>query len=293
MVKWIGVGLVGLAGLAVAVAGVLYLVGRSRLGRTYEAPLALRAAPSDPAAVARGEHVVRIHGCQGCHGEKLEGRIFLDIPPGLLVASNLTRGRGGVGGRYTDQDWDRAVRFGIKPGGRWILPFMPYRFYSRLSDADAAAVVAYLKQLPPVDNELPPTRVRLPGYFMVALSDPDELRGELSGPRHPAPPSAPTAAYGAYLASTACAECHGDQLQGGKHPAPEAPPAPGLAHTGTWEPAAFARTVRTGVAPNGRRLNRWMPSEPQFRHLTDTEVAALHAYVRTLSGAPEGVPTGP
>ncbi|MET0396280.1 MAG: c-type cytochrome [Longimicrobiaceae bacterium] len=291
MRKWlkrIGIGLGGLVALLALAAGVMYAMGKSRLGRTYQAPAAtLASVATDPAAVERGRHVMQVHGCQECHGPDLSGKVFLDIPPGLIVAPNLTRGRGGVGARYTDADWDRAIRHGLRRDGRSLLPFMPFRLYNRLGDQDAAALIAYLKTLPPVDHEVPATEVRLPGYAMVTMMGEEGMRGGIDGapPRKAPPPPGPTAAYGAYLASTVCVECHGERLEGGKHPAPEAPPGPELSHAGGWPFADFARTVRTGVAPGGRRLSEWMPSR-FFREMSDTELQAIHAYLRTLPAAP-------
>jgi mono/diheme cytochrome c family protein len=289
--KWlrrIGMGLGGLVALLALAAGVMYAMGKSRLGRTYQAPAAtLASVAADPAAVERGRHVMQVHGCQECHGQDLSGKVFLDIPPGLIVAPNLTRGRGGVGASYTDADWDRAIRHGLRRDGRSLLPFMPFRLYNRLGDEDAAALIAYLRTLPPVDHEVPATEVRLPGYAMVTMMGEEGLRGGIDGapPRKAPPPPGPTAAYGAYLTSTVCVECHGELLEGGQHPAPEAPPGPGLSHAGGWPFADFARTVRTGVAPGGRRLSEWMPSR-FFREMSDTELRAIHAYLRTLPAAP-------
>ena len=291
MRKWlrrIGIGLGGLLGLLVIAAGVMYAMGRSRLGRTYEVPAAtLASVPVNPAAVERGRHLMQVHGCQECHGQDLSGKVFLDIPPGLIVAPNLTRGRGGVGARYTDAEWDRAIRHGLRRDGRTLLPFMPFRLYNRLGDEDAAALIAYLKALPPVDPEGPATEVRLPGYAMVTMMGDEGLRGGIDGapPRKAPPPPGPTAAYGAYLTSTVCVECHGERLEGGEHPAPEAPPGPELSHAGGWPFADFARTVRTGVAPGGRVLSEWMPSR-FFREMTDTELQAIQAYLRTLPATP-------
>ena len=290
MRKWlkrIGIGLGGVLGLLVLAAGVMYAMGRSRLARTYDLPPAtLASVATDPATVERGRLVMQRHGCQECHGENLAGQVFLDIPPGLIVAPNLTRGRGGVGSRYTDADWDLAVRHGLRRDGRTLLPFMPFRLYNRLGDEDAAALIAYLRSLPPVDHELPPSEVRLPGYAMVTMMGDEGLHGGIDGapPRKAPPPPGPTAAYGAYLTSTVCVECHGERLEGGKHPDPEGPPGPELSHAGVWPFADFARTVRTGVAPGGRRLSEWMPSR-YFRDMSDTELQAVHAYLKTLHDA--------
>jgi cytochrome c553 len=281
VLRWLGIALAAVVGLALVAGLGLGLVGWRRGARAYAAPRAVDASAVAAASVARGEHVVRTHGCQDCHGERLEGKVFLDIPPALAVASNLTRGRGGVGARYGDADWDRAIRSGVRPGGRMILPFMPYRLYGHLNDADAAALAAYLKQLPPVDNELPASKVRVPGYLMLGAMGGADLPGGAPAPRPgPADPE-PTAAYGEYFASTVCIECHGERLRGGKHPSGDGPPCPELSHAGLWSEADFARAMREGVVPGGRKLTEFMPTK-YFAPLTDTEVRALHAYLKTL-----------
>jgi mono/diheme cytochrome c family protein len=282
--KWIGIGIGSILALLIVVGGVLALVGRARLNGRYEAPRTIAVADSAPTpeVLARGKHVVEIHGCLDCHAEALQGKVFLDIPPGRFVASNLTRGRGGVGARYaTPADWDHAVRYGVRPDGRWITPFMPYHLFNHLSDEDAIAVASYLGTVAPVDNELPPTDVRIPGYIMLALqASPTTLLASLDGERTQ-PPIGPTAEYGRYLTSTTCIECHGQSLQGGRHPAPGAPPGPELSHAGQWSLEDFARAMRTGVVPGGRQLSDFMPWKV-FRNLTDTEVEALHTYLKTL-----------
>jgi mono/diheme cytochrome c family protein len=280
--KWIGIGLGGLVGLIVAAVVVLFLLGRAKLERTYELPdTAVLPVSSSP--VDYGRHVMRIHGCADCHGEDLGGKVFLDIPPGLIMAPNLTSGRGGVTTGYTDADWDHAIRYGLRPDGSWMLPFMPYRLFNRLSDEDAAALIAYLKSVPRVDRELSPTTLRLPGYLMVGTFDVDELLPDRAGPEGGAPEPGPTAAYGRYLASTTCVECHGQDLRGGKHPAPQAPPGPSLVSAGSWSLEEFARAVREGITPT-RRLTPWMPVKA-FSDLTDVEVAALHRYLQNLGSA--------
>ena len=237
----------------------------------------------DSSSLARGEHILQIHGCQGCHGKDLRGQVFLDIPLGRIVASNLTRGRGGIGAAYRAEDWDHAVRFGVRPDHSPLVPVMPYRLFNRLSDADAAALIAYLIRLPAIDNPLPPTIIRLPGYVVVGMGGMQGLFGHLGQPPSAAPRPG-TVEYGAYLASTICVECHGERLQGGKHPAPDAPPAPSLAAAAHWPQAVFAATVRTGIAPGNRKLSEWMPST-RLKYLTDEEIQALYAYLQTLRGA--------
>src|SRR5262245_47693537 len=101
-----------IARLAAALAAILMVAciaifwsSEARLKRGY----AVRAEPlsvSDEAVtVERGRHVATIRGCRDCHGDNLAGRVFIDDPMiGRIVASNLTRGSGGVGASYGDED---------------------------------------------------------------------------------------------------------------------------------------------------------------------------------------------
>ncbi|MGH9897078.1 MAG: c-type cytochrome, partial [bacterium] len=128
-------------------------VGRSKMARTYTPRRHLSSVTSDSTTIARGEHVIRIHGCQSCHGNNLEGKVFLDIPPFLAIASNLTLGTGGVGSRFTVTDWDRAIRYGIRPNGT-VLVAMPFQLFGRMSDEDAGALIAFLQALPRMDSDM-------------------------------------------------------------------------------------------------------------------------------------------
>jgi cytochrome c553 len=280
VLKWLGIVLGSVLGLIVAAALVLFALGTSRLNATYEAPDTLVSGFGDSASLARGEHIMRIHSCQFCHGERLEGSVFLDIPPALAVASNLTPGRGGVGATYSGEDWDRAIRYGIRPSGKMLLPFMPYRLFNNLNDVDAGHLAAYLESLQPVDNELPASKTKFLGRMIFGTQRmlPQKRAGAI-----PVIEPAPTAEYGAYLASTTCVECHGEQLQGGEHPDPSAPPVPPLPPTSAWTDEQFALAMRTGRSP-ARQLSEHMPWK-YYAHLTDTELAALRAYIRTV-GAP-------
>jgi mono/diheme cytochrome c family protein len=282
VLKWIGIAVATLVGVVLIAVVVLALLGRARLDRELPLPRTSALAVGS-ADTAWGGHLMRIHLCIVCHGADLGGSVFLDIPPGLIVAPNLTAGRGGVTANFTDVDWDRAIRYGLLPDGSWLVPVMPYRLFSHLSDGDAAALIAYLKAVPPVDRELPRTRMRLPGYVMLGTPgfDLDEFLPKRAGPEGLPPEYGPTPAYGRYVASTTCVECHGESLRGGKHPAPDAPPGPSLVPAGAWSLEDFGRAVREGIAPGGRHLSPWMPFAA-FHDLTDVEVEALHRHLQTL-----------
>ncbi len=172
--KWAGIVFSALVGLIVIVLVGIQLKTQARLTRVYDIPEQAVAVPMDEAAIERGQHIFRIRGCEACHSDggyldlsetspafdahldsasqdipRMEGQVYMDDPAiGKVIASNLTSGRGGVGSVYTDQDWARAIRHGIRASGTPLL-FMPSTEFYFLSDEDLAAIIAYIKSAPP------------------------------------------------------------------------------------------------------------------------------------------------
>lgn len=289
VLKRLGLALGVLVGVLVLAGATAYVLGSREVGRNHEVPALALRVPTDSASVAHGAHLARINGCTDCHGPDLAGRVFVDAPPFRVTASNLTRGEGGVGGRYTDADWDRAVRHGVKPDGRAVF-IMPSAGFHQLADTDAADLYAYLKSLPPVDRALPPSEVRPLGRLLAA--GPLDTASEVNtGPtRTTAPTPGPTAAYGAYLASVTCAHCHGADLRGAQPPNQDSPVAPDLAAAGAWTYPQFVRALKTGVRPAGAPLDPGVMPWPMTAAMTDDERAAIYAHLGTLQG-PTPAPT--
>jgi mono/diheme cytochrome c family protein len=285
-VKWLGIALGALLLLTVIAGTGFGLLGRARLHAMPSPPPALAELPVDSAVVAHGEHLVTIFGCRGCHGADLGGRVVVDMPLGRFVAPNLTSGEGGIGGSYQAADWNRAIRYGIRRDSTHLAPFMPFEIFNQISDADAAAMIAYLRHAPSVDHVTEPTKVRIPGYIVLGATSRKAFFPDLGRP--PADSPVPgSAEHGAYLVAVVCSECHGAGLAGGQHPAPDAPPGPSLLAYAVWPVDTLAKAVRTGVAPGNRALGEWMPVQGQLEHLTDAEIAGVYAYIRSLSPATE------
>ena len=282
----LGIGLGVVVLLAVVAAAGLHLAGGRKLARTYAVTPRPPAEPvADSALLARGQHVATaLAKCAACHGDDLGGRVFIDDPAlGRLSASNLTPG--GPTAAYTLADWDRAVRHGVRPDGRGLL-VMPSDEFVHLSDHDFAAVVAYLRQLPPVTRELPPTTLRFVGRALLATNQLPMIPAARIDHAAPTSPPAPgvTREYGRYLAVVGgCTGCHGATLAGGPYGEPGAPPAANLTPTGigSWTEADFRRALRDGVRPNGSPISDKMPWK-YTRLMTDDEIAALYMYVRSV-----------
>lgn len=293
----------------------VYVVSERELEQRYSIPTEPESLEIevDGELVERGRHLVTVVAqCSYCHGPDLAGREMADDPwIGRLFASNLTRGKGGVGGRLSDSQWNAAVRHGIDPDGRSLL-LMPSAQLARLSDRDLAAVVAYVRQAPAVDRVLPAKRAGWLTRWVVALGLASDLIsaqqalessragasdataalgsgkaravGRSSGPDD----VEATAAYGEYLVALGgCRVCHRADLAGGLHPLslPGEPVPPDLTRRGViagWTRRDFARAMREGRTPEGRILDREFMPWPAFAGLREVEVEAIWLYLRTL-----------
>ncbi|MEO8337716.1 MAG: cytochrome c [bacterium] len=287
VLKWVGITLGSLLVIIVLAVVVLSSLGKSKAASGADVAVKTPAIPADSAAVARGMHIARtIAPCAGCHGARLEGQAF--GTPAVLVsmsAPNLTRGRGGVGTTYTAEDWDRAIRHGVARDGRRLI-IMPSEAYSHMSDADFSALVAYLTSIPAVDGTHAPRKVGLLGGTLIGAGAFPLATANIQHDRVgvDAPQPAPNAQFGEYLATLAtCSECHGASLagqKGGNGP----PPGPSLiAHAGTWTVDGFRQTLRTGTTPDGRKLDGGLMPWPYYANMTDTEVDAIWAYIRSVA----------
>ncbi len=147
------------------------------------------AAFADEAQIARGDYLVRIMDCTGCHTPGVMsgkpdmakylagGDVGFEIPGlGIFWPPNLTADDETGLGSWSAEDIVRAVRTGETPDGRILAPIMPYHSYAALSDEDAMALAAYIKSLPPVSNQVPdpvggPGDAKAP-YLTVAVPVP-------------------------------------------------------------------------------------------------------------------------
>ncbi len=123
--KWTGIVLLGLVIVLLVAGFVVTNRGASAKAETHTVTATLLSqVPTDSATIARGSHLAKIHACADCHTENYAGQVFIDAPPFITGASNLTPGKGGVGNSFSVEDWDRAIRYGVRPDGSALM-FMP------------------------------------------------------------------------------------------------------------------------------------------------------------------------
>jgi hypothetical protein len=203
VVKVLGLVVVG-AALVLGLAAVgTYFVSESLLKRTVEVPVQSVDVPTDISAVQRGQHMASaVAVCTNCHGPNLAGKVFIDDSAiGRIVPPNLTRGRGGVGGSFSNADFVRAIRYGVDPAGHLLL-IMPSDNYIHFSDADLGAIIAYVRSMPAIDTVLPADQIRPLGRVLFAIGQlplQPATNIDLTAPPAAAPPSGVTLEYGAYL----------------------------------------------------------------------------------------------
>jgi mono/diheme cytochrome c family protein len=289
VLKWIGIFLGVLIVLVIVFAGVMLFMGNSKLTKTYQVQPAAIVIPEDELSIERGAYLYAA-SCAGCHGDDLGGKAILEDPAiGYLPATNLTAGRGGIGGSYSDTDFVRAIRNGINTEGKGLL-IMPAKAYRYFSAEDLGAIIAYIKTTPPVDNDPGEKSLSPLGKIMLAAGAfGDAIAADVvdhNAPLPVAPERGATAAYGEYMVNTGdCANCHGADLAGAQSPEPGSPFSSNLTPGGVlaiWSAEDFIETIRTGVTPYGHQLDpNFMPYE-DYGRLNDEDLIAMFLYLQSL-----------
>ena len=264
-------------------------------------PLTDRKFRRTPVRLARGRYLVNgIGECFACHGpidlkapgwppvRGKEGSGF-DMGSAGGVAPNLTPDRETGAGAWTDDMLARAIREGVTHDGRLLDPtIMPYEFYRLMSDEDMASIIVYLRSLPPIRNALPKmTRKNIVTPYAIPIYGPI-----------PQPDISTPVKRGAYLVQLgACQWCHtlrdenrhslpGLEFAGGDLVANEfsqassanlTPDPSGISY---YDETQFLKTMHLGKV-GARKISPQMPWW-YFGHMTDGDLRAIFAYLRTL-----------
>lgn len=257
-------------------------------------------AAENEALVKRGAYLMNGPvACGNCHtpygangpdfSKELSGGLLFD-DPFTSYAANITSDKETGVGEWSDADLAKAIREGLRPDGTLIGPPMPIEFYRHISDDDLAAIIAYLRQVKPVDNEVPDS------VFGFPL--PPSYGPPVSNVKAPSPDD--KVAYGGYLVEIAhCMECHspreadghldmsrmgagGQSFHGpwGVSVSRNITPHPedGI---GAWTDAEIKTAITTGVRKDGSHLNPPM-GFPYYANISDEDLTAIVAYLRTL-----------
>jgi mono/diheme cytochrome c family protein len=283
--------------------GAVALALLSRTDRSPGTSPAIAGAPMSAAAVARGEYLIKAADCVACHtvgetGKPFAGGVAFKLPFGTIYSSNITPDPTYGIGAYTDDEFVRAVREGIRRDGKHLYPAFPYTAYTQLSRDDVLAIKAYLWTLPPVAQ---PSRANELGFpfnqrWGMILWD---AAFHKSGRFTPDPTKSAQWNSGAYLATALghCGECHtprnlgfglehgrelsGEELQGWRAYNITADSQHGI---GSWTDDQILAYLASGHAPShasaGGPMLEAVSHSLQF--LNPTDATALVTYLRTV-----------
>jgi len=284
VLKWV-LRLLLLLVLVVAL-GVGYVYWRSTalMAKIYEVKVPDVTIPSDEASIARGKHLVeRVSLCTECHDKDLGGKMVSENAAfGHLAATNLTRGRGGIGTRYKDKDFVRALVHGVKRDRHSVL-FMPSADY-KFTESDLAAIVAYIRSVPPVDRDFPAPSVgpmaralgvagKFPLFVAEMIDHNTVAFAKATDPANPV-------SAGDYLISTAgCRGCHRPDFTGGAGPPPGGSNLTPVG-IGDWSEADFLRAIREHKRPNGSAIAEEMPRI--YGTMSDDDLTKIFAFLKTV-----------
>jgi mono/diheme cytochrome c family protein len=284
--------------------------------------------PKTPDEVARGKYLVdAVTACGACHTGRASGALTDPEDPGLYLAGgntledvggfklyvpNLTSDADTGMGRWSDDQISRAIRDGIDEEDGVLFPVMPFLSYQHMSDADVHAVVAYLRTVPKVRQERPPFDREIPFMAKFAMSLGFLNHAPARGVTMPDPKD--RVAHGKYVMYLGhCSECHAlgsrgpkdegnDAFMGGSDKpfttrgvgkvwATNLTPDPqfGIAK---FSDAELKNALRTGLRlEDGKPMAYPMSSYiPHFAAMTDEDLDALMAYLRTLRPVHKQVP---
>jgi mono/diheme cytochrome c family protein len=256
-----------------------------------------------PQRQRRGEYLVHaVMHCMNCHSKFDEkanppvllakegsGQVLDDEGSFRLVAPNITSDPETGIGKWSDDAVARAIREGVAADGSALFPVMPYEHFRHMSDEDLASVVVFIRSLPPVRNDLPATKI--PFLFARLIQAAPQPVAEPV----PEPDMSTPAKHGAYLVKMgSCSDCHtplnakfqpipGMEMAGGSpigEGVASANLTPDASGIGYYDEALFIQAIRTGSV-RARKLNSAMPWWI-FRNMTDDDLKAVFAYLRTL-----------
>jgi cytochrome c553 len=291
ILKWLAMLLGVIVLVALVVVGLAWRISDKGLARVYVANDPPLTMVRDSQTLAHGGHLFVTKGCAECHGADGAGKLVFDAGPVMkVVAPNIT-----PGGMVRDHSPDQIaaiIRDGVKPDGHSVV-FMPVADFHEMSDADTAALIAYIQSLPASNNDPGRYEIRPLGRVLYWLGSFPLVAAETvdhTPHSRGAPAAAVTADYGKYLAQ-GCTGCHGENFAGQHVPGtpPSFPDSANLTpHANglkAWTQADFVRALREGKRPDGRELNPFMPWKA-IGQMSDQELAAIWTYLRTLPPLP-------
>ncbi len=300
-IAWGAAVLVLLLGLLAALVAWLNLRDEDAVRPAVAPPAA------DAATIARGAYLARAGNCIGCHtargGAPYAGGRGVDTPFGTVYAPNLTPDPDTGLGRWSADEFWRALHNGRSRDGRLLYPAFPYPSFTLVTREDSDAIFAFLRSLEPVRQPSRAHTLRFPYNLQASLA---VWRALYFHPARWQPEAGRSAEWnrGRYLVRGLghCTACHSArnvlgatrsdiELGGGLIPMQDwYAPSLAAAHeagVADWQPEEVVALLKTGVSPRASVMGPM--AEVVFRstqHLHAQDLRAVAAYLQTLPPVP-------
>ena len=277
-------------------------------GLLIAASQALTAAPMDNESMSHGEYVSILGDCVACHtvpgGKPFAGGVRLPTPIGDIIATNITPSTSAGIGNYSLEQFDAAVRQGVRADGKRLYPAMPYTAYAKVSDEDIAAMYEwFMNDVEPVDQRPPATELPFPFNIRLSMAAWNLLF--LDDERFtPDPSQSEEWNRGAYLVEglTHCGTCHTPRnllmaedndraLAGGAVGAWAAPDITPNAQTGIgdWSTEEIVQYMKTGSIAKSQASGPMAEAvDHSLRYVTDQDLQAMAVYLKSVPAAEAG-----
>lgn len=264
---------------------------------------ALAQQSDSQSLIAKGQYLAVAGDCGACHtssgGKAFAGGLAIKTPIGEIFATNITPSKTAGIGNYTLEEFDNAVRKGVRKDGGNLYPAMPYTSYSRISDDDMKALYAYFMQgVQPVDVKGPVTALPFPFNIRLSMAGWNLIfaRGK---PFTADSTQSPEWNRGAYLAEglAHCSTCHtprnalmaeesGNSLAGASLGTWFAPNITSDPHAGIgrWTQQDLVAYLATGRAENGSQAGGPMLEaiDKSFSKLSPEDLKAIATYIQSV-----------
>ncbi len=260
--------------------------------------------PQDFTQTEKGHYLAVLGDCASCHTASGSGRPFaggrsIETPFGNVVAPNITPDRQTGIGAWSDDEFEAAVRKGVRRDGSLLYPAMPYNAYTKMSRDDVLAIRAYLNTVAPVSSAVVANTLPFPFNIRAAMHVWNALYFN-EGAYKPDPQKSPEWNRGAYLVEgpAHCGACHtpktllggdktteylhGSYLQGWFAPDITNDKVHGIGGWSAEETVAYLKTGhnRTAAATGPMAESISLSTS----HMKDADVAAIVMYLKSLPG---------
>jgi mono/diheme cytochrome c family protein len=254
--------------------------------------------------IEKGRYLAIASDCAACHtvpggGQPYAGGRPIETPFGNIVGSNITPDKDTGIGAWSDDDFDNAVRRGIRPDGSRLYPAMPFTAYTKMSRDDVLAIRAYLQTVEPVRNPVVSNTLPFPFniraamrawdalYFTEGQFQPDQTKSAewnrgaflVEGPGHCSACHTPKTMLGGDKTSE---YLRGSSLQGWFAPDITGDERTGLGRWSSDDVVAYLKTGHNRItAATGPMAEEVALSTS---HMNDSDLTAIATYLKSLPG---------